>query len=236
MPKVIFGYDIHKDAWSWAIIAKNKDIFGTSWEDNVAHIPKNLLSQIQENKLSQAVSVTEEHLKNDTDKENKEKLIKKKINTLEQAWRPVEKKYFNALSKITGKPISAKKFGCFMTTGYMCPYEEKENWFMVSFSYSIPSSITTICHEILHFEFLHYYYSYLKSKGLDRKQIEALKESLTFLLNEPEFNDVISSKDVGYSEHQELRKKLKDIWSETNNFYELINKAVPIMKARNSET
>ena len=236
MPKVTFGYDIRKDAWSWVIIAKSKDVFGTSQKDNVAHIPRGLLSQIQKNEFSQAVIITEKHLKNDTNRGNKEKLIKKKISTLEQAWRPIEEKYFNALSKITGEPISAKKFGCFITTGSMCPYEEKENWFMVSFGYSIPSSITTICHEIMHFQFLHYYYSYLKSKSLDRKQVEALKESLTFLLNEPEFNNVISSKDIGYSEHQDLRKKLKDIWSKTNNFHELINKAVPIMKARNSET
>lgn len=97
---------------------------------------------------------------------------------------------------------------------------------MVSLQHPIPFSITTICHEIMHFQFLHHYKSYLNKKGLSNKQIETLKEALTFLLNEPEFNQIISSEDTGYSEHQELRKNLKNIWTKENNFQKMLDKAV----------
>lgn len=112
----------------------------------------------------------------------------------------------------------------------MCPYSEKENWFMVSMWHSIPLSITTICHEILHFQFLKYYKKYLEKKGLKNDQIEDLKEALTFLLNETEFEGIILSQDNGYPKHQELRKKLRNIWSKNKNFQNLIDEAIGIIK------
>jgi len=62
-----------------------------------------------------------------------------------------------------------------------------------------------------------------KKKGLKNNQIEDLKESLTFLLNEPEFEEIILSEDTGYPEHIKLRKKLKSIWLKDKNFQNLID-------------
>jgi hypothetical protein len=112
----------------------------------------------------------------------------------------------------------------------MCPYNQKENWFMVSFWHSTPSSITTICHEIMHLQFLHYYQNYLKKKELKDNQIEDLKEALTFLLNEPEFEEIILSNDFGYPEHIQLRKKLRKIWRKDKNFKNLIDRAILLIK------
>lgn len=101
---------------------------------------------------------------------------------------------------------------------------------MVSMWHSIPFSITTICHEMLHLQFLFYYKEYLQKNGLNNDQIEDLKESLTFLLNEPEFEKIILCQDEGYPEHKELRKKLQKIWLKEKDFQKLIDKAIVIIK------
>ncbi len=230
MPKVNFDYNINKDAWSWVLIAKDKGLWGLNWKNEVAHIPEDLLSKILKYSFSRAVKITGEYIRNNSKRRYKELIIKKEINSLEKSWRYVEKEYFEALAGITQKPIFSKNFGCFWTTGFMCPYNQKEKWFMVSLWHSTPSSITTICHEILHLQFLYYYEDLLKKKGLKNNQIEDLKESLTFLLNEPEFDEIVLVQDGGYPEHNELRKKLKSIWQKERNFEKFLDKAIAVVK------
>lgn len=230
MPRVKFNYNINKDAWSWVVIAKDKNLWGLNWKNEIVHIPKELLSKILKSSFSRAVKITEEYIKNKSKIEYKELIIKEEIHSLKNLWRHVEGEYFKILENIMQKPSAPEKFGCFWTTGFMCPYNEKENWFMVSMWHSIPFSITTICHEIMHLQFLHHYRDYLKKKGLKNNQIEDLKESLTFLLNEPEFDKIILSQDAGYPEHMELREKFKSNWLKDKNFQSLIDRAVSIIK------
>lgn len=230
MVKVKFGYNVSKDAWSWVVIAKDKDLWGLEWKNEIAFIPKELLSKILKSSFSQAVKITAEYIKNIPQKRFRRLIIKEEINSLQKSWGGVEKKYFKVLENITQKPIFSDNFGCFWTTGFMCPYNQKENWFMVSFWHSTPFSITTICHEIMHLQFLHYYQDYLKKQGLKNNQIEDLKEALTFLLNEPEFYEIILSNDSGYPEHKELRKKLRSIWLKDKNLKNLIDKAILLIK------
>lgn len=230
MLKVKFNYNIDKDAWSWVAMAKDKNFWGLDWRSQIVHIPKELLAKILKSNFSRAVELTEEYIKNNPQRKYKEILIKSEIDSLKKSWGTVEKKYFKILAEITQKPIFSESFGCFLTTGFMCPYNQKENWFMVSLWHSLPFSITTICHEIMHLQFLHDYKDYLKKKGLKSNQIEDLKESLTFLLNEPEFEEIILSEDAGYPAHMELRKKLRSSWSKDKNFQNLINRAVLMIK------
>jgi hypothetical protein len=112
----------------------------------------------------------------------------------------------------------------------MCPYDEKENWFMVSMWHSILADITTICHEILHLQFLYYYREYCQ-KFLSEKEIQDLKEALTFLLN-TNFNDLILSHDMGYLVHKKLRVKLEKIWKKEKDFGNFLDKAIQIVKNR----
>lgn len=230
MIKLNFDYNLKKDAWSWVLIAKDKDMWGLSWRDQIAQIPDELLKKIETVSFSRAQKIVEDYITKDSKKEYKNKVMKLEMQALEKSWRTVEKKYFEILSVITKQPIFTEKFSCYFTTGLMCPYNKKENWFMVSMWHSTPFSITTICHEILHLQFLKYYKKYLEKKGLKNDQIEDLKEVLTFLLNETEFEGIILSQDNGYPEHQELRKKLRNIWSKNKNFQNLIDEAIGIIK------
>ncbi|HBO16775.1 MAG: hypothetical protein UR69_C0001G0260 [Candidatus Moranbacteria bacterium GW2011_GWE2_35_2-] len=230
MIKLNFDYNIKKDAWSWVLIAKDKNMWGLSWRDQIAQIPDELLEKIEKVSFFRAQKIVEDYIEKDSKKEYKNKVMKAEMQALEKSWRVVEKKYFKILSVITEQPVFTEKFSCYFTTGLVCPYNEKENWFMVSMWHSTPFSITTICHELMHLQFLTYYKNYLKKNGLKNNQIENLKEALTFLLNEPEFEDIILSQDDGYPEHQELRKKLRNIWSKNRNFQNLIDEAIGIIK------
>ena len=230
MPKVEFNYNLHKDAWSWVLIAKDKNLWGLNWKNQIPHISEDLLAKILKSNFSAAIKITEEYIKNNPQKAYKYLVIKTEIQALRKLWKSVELKYFKTLAAITQKSIYSEKIGCFITSGFVCPYNQKENWFMASMWHSLPFSITTICHEILHLQFLHYYKDYLAKKGLKNKQIENLKESLTFLLNEPEFNKIILSQDVGYPEHIKLRKQLRNIWLKNKNFKTFIDKAIIVIK------
>lgn len=230
MPKVKFNYNINKDAWSWVLIAKDKNLWGLDWENEIAHIPKELLAKILKSSFSSAVKITETYIKNNSQKIYRADVIKNEIQALEKTWGKVEKKYFKILADITQKPIFQGDFDCFITSGFMCPYNEKQDWFMVSMWHSLPFSITTICHEVMHLQFLHYYKAYLIKQGLKNNQIEDLKESLTFLLNEPEFSNIILSQDSGYPEHFKLRKQLRSIWSKNKDFQNLLGRAIALLK------
>lgn len=230
MVKVNFDYNLPKDAWSWVLIAKDRDMMGLNWRDQIAQISNELLVKIEKVSFSRAQKIVETYIENDSKKEYKNKVMYAEMQALEKSWRLIEKRYFEILSGITQNPILTEKLSCYFTTGFMCPYNEKESWFMVSMWHSIPFSITTICHEIMHLQFLFYYKDYLKKKGLGNNQIDDLKESLTFLLNEPEFDSIILSQDSGYPKHAELRKRLKSIWSKNKDFKNLIDEAVCIIK------
>ena len=230
MSKVKFGYNLDEDALSWVLIAKSKDFWGMNLRKATAHISDELLEKIKKVAFSRAHKIVKEYIEKDPNEKYKKQVMNFEMQALEKSWRIVEKKYFKTLSEITQKPIFQDKFNCYFTTGLMCPYNEKENWFMVSMWSSIPTSITTICHEIMHLQFLKYYRKYLRKQGLKNEQIEVLKESLTFLLNEPEFDGIILSEDRGYPEHIKFRKKLKNIWAKNKDFKNLIDEAVLIIK------
>lgn len=222
MPKVMFGYDRYKDAWSWVQIAQDRDEnWGTNWRKENAHITHELLDQILNATKEEAIEIVLKHFDKSPYQKYKEEVIGAEIASLEKIWRTKEKEYFDALEKITGKPIYQKKFTCYFTTGFMCPYSRKDYWFMVSVWKGIPFQITTICHEILHLQFQHYWWKIIVD-NLGEIKADILKESLTFLLNEDEFDSIILSEDQGYKNHQELRKELSNFWQKTRDFEELV--------------
>ena len=225
-PKVNFKYNLKKDAWSWVLIAKDKNLWGLNWKDQVAHIPEGLLKEILKSSRSGAQKKVERFLRAQPIRKYKQMVREKETEAIKAIWSGVEKTFFKKLSLLTQKPIFTNKFDCYFTTGLMCPYNEKENWFMVSMWASIPISITIICHEIMHLQFLHDYKKYLIKKGLKKEQIEDLKEAMTILLNGKEFEEIILCDDSGYPKHQKLRKKLQKIWAREKDFQKFLDEAI----------
>ena len=80
--------------------------------------------------------------------------------------------------------VFAKKFPfdhitVYVTTVGICPYNEKEKWFMINRNSSIDNCPRTTKHELNHFMF-HYYFGELETKIGDDK-FYLLKEALVYL-------------------------------------------------------
>lgn len=231
MAIVDFKYDFKKDAWSWVYIAKRKDdMWGMDKKKQIDFIPLPLLKQIIKKDKKEAEILIFNYLINHPKKKVRKVVIDNQIQVLEKSWEKIENVYFKTLEKVTQKPIYTKNFTCYITSGFMCPYNPEEDWFMASMWHGQPFSLTTIAHELMHLQFIHYYWDYLENEGLSREKIEDLKEALTFLLNEPEFNNFLLVNDKGYPNHQKLRGKLQKEWEKEKDFKKFLDKAIKIMK------
>ena len=231
---ITFKYDIKKDAYNWVRKIIFQSPFGI--KKNLENIPLDIRKKIEQvfkkSKISHkqllssikhpSINVMTKYLRKTQDT----KKIMAVKNNIERSWRKIEKEYFKILSRIFKKPLYKAPYTCYLTTQYGCPYDEKENWFMVSIFSELPTQLYIICHEFMHLQFLYWYRKYCLKKGLEEKQIQDIKEALTFLLNEHEFNKIISFKDQGYPDHQQLRTKLKKIWKKDKNFKNLLDKAI----------
>jgi len=84
MTKVKFNYDIKKDAWSWVLIAKHRNMWGFNWREQIAQIPDELLEKIEKVGFSRAQKIVEDHIKNDPQKEYKSKAMYFEMQELEK--------------------------------------------------------------------------------------------------------------------------------------------------------
>ena len=230
MPNIDFYYSIDKDAENWIDrIFNQENITFIPQKDIIDKYPKNLLDKVQAvNNYEEAKQIVTNFLKNDAINSNKAFVIEEELKALKSSWKARENHFFVALEKILEKPIYTENFSGYITTFFKCPYSEKENWFMINFWSSLPEQITTIAHEILHLQFLHQYRPILE-KSLDEEKIQNLKEALTFLLNEREFNGVLLKQDKGYENHAILRENLKNLWRESREFHLFLLEAMEIV-------
>jgi len=230
MPNIDFYYSIDKDAENWIDrIFNQENITFIPQKDIIDKYPKNLLDKVQAvNNYEEAKQIVTNFLKNDAINSNKAFVIEEELKALKSSWKARENHFFVALEKILEKPIYTENFSGYLTTFFKCPYSEKENWFMINFWSSLPEQITTIAHEILHLQFLHQYRPILE-KSLDEEKIQNLKEALTFLLNEREFNGVLLKQDKGYENHAILRENLKNLWRESREFHLFLLEAMEIV-------
>lgn len=229
MPKVSFKYDYKKDARSWVLIARGQqDKWGMTAQQRVGFMPQHLLDKITKHDRKSAEALVYKYILANPKKKMYQLVIEEQLRAVENIWGKIEKEYFRRLAKITQKPIFWNNFGCYLTTGRMCPYNTKEKWFMISKLHPLGANIITICHEIFHLQFLHYYEKYCL-QFLSQQQKEDLKESITFILN-TDFGDLLVGYDNGYPNHQELREKLKLVWSKEKDFKKFLDKAIKITK------
>jgi len=100
----------------------------------------------------------------------------------------------------------------FLTINTRCPYNIKEGSFFVSISKGNPT--VTIMHELWHF------YTWEKfgvdeQERVGKEKYNEVKEALTVLLN-IECKHLLpeEAEDKGYPQHQELRKKISELWKQ----------------------
>lgn len=233
MLKIKFKYNLKKDAFNWirqVIFLPNRLI---------DHLPIEIQKEIKRlyeiNKISQTKLIesmdhsTIDFMVNYLKKNQNMDLIERKKKELEKAWRKGESDFFKILSEIIQKPIYKASYVCYLSTICGCPFYEKENWFMVSLS-KLNIQVYIVSHEFMHLQFIYWYKKYCLNKGLTNKQFWHIQEAITFLLNEPEFSNIIKFDDPGRSIHQNFIKQLKEIWQEDKNFQNFLDKAIEIVK------
>lgn len=216
-----FIYDINKDARNWVDVIKNtKPSWGIDYEEETKMVPRSLKEKILKANDKEAVILVKNYFRNQSRFKFKKEVIRSETKAIGEIWGKREKDFFKILETLTRKPLFSRTFTAYFTTMFICPYdEEKYKWFMLSMWHSLPFQITTICHEIFHFQFLYYYTNFCRKKGLDKKQIEDIKEALTVLLNTKEFDGIVLSQDPGYSDHQIIRQKILNIWQKNKRLY-----------------
>jgi len=85
MIKVNFDYNIKKDAWSWVLIVKDRDMWGLNWRNQIAQIPDDLLERIEKVGFARAQKIVEEYITKDSNKEYKNKVMKSEMQALEKS-------------------------------------------------------------------------------------------------------------------------------------------------------
>ncbi len=148
------------------------------------------------------------------------------IKKIESEFDKVSKEFIKIAEKIFGVNLD-KGLDVYFTVNNRCPYSIKENLFFVSFLGKSP--LKTIFHELWHF------YTWYK---FDDKYLEIvgpqkyndIKESLTVLIN-LECRNILPNgvEDEGYTQHQELRSKIKEWWNENKDIEYVWKKSVEFL-------
>jgi len=223
MTKVKFDYDIKKDAWWWASLARDKDLWGMSWKNEVAPIPDQLIKDMNKVSKQEAEKLALNHLKTRKLQDRVEIMIDHEKEALNKAWKEVEKDFFAELAKLFKAPIYRDSFKAYFTSLFICPYNADEHWFMVSVWKSLPWQIGTVCHEIMHLQFINQYQDYLlKEKKITKEKFEEIKEAMAILLNEEQFKDIVLVEEQGYPDHQETIKKIEKLRKEGKSIKEIV--------------
>jgi hypothetical protein len=134
------------------------------------------------------------------------------------------------VAKLTGKPMYAKTFFAYINILGICPYDINRRLFLVTARTNMPRQIGTICHEIMHFQFIHYYQKYCLRQGLTDKQFQDLKEAMTVLLNEPQFRKWPIALDQGYEAHQLLRQQIAKYWHGRKSYTGFLDQCIEATK------
>ncbi len=125
------------------------------------------------------------------------------------------------LENITNKQIYRKDFTWYITTFPRWPYNYEKWYVRLYYNRSIKYYIGIFLHELLHFQFIHYYKNTEPVASLTDQQFEFLKESMTVILNH-ECKEFLWKPDTWYTIHKELREKLDAFWSTNKNFDDLV--------------
>ena len=225
MVKIVFKIDLEKEACNWVRIAQlKKHPFGGNLRANKKDIPKDVLLKIKNVPRDKAIRIAYRHLMKKS--ENFMTLLEANKKLFEFYFKYKGQDLVKAIEKITGKRIYTSKITVYFTLMNSCPYNPKDNSFMIAARRPMPKQLTILCHELLHLQFLAHYGDYCLSKGLSNKQLADLKEALTFLLNDKIFKNFYLAPDHGYAMHKQLRSKLKKIWDKNKKFKVFLDKAI----------
>lgn len=214
---VKFLFDKEKDLWNhW-----HKCIWKSSWTNFQNH-PK--IKEICEGKK---LKECKDKLSDYLSLLQNSKIIEVNLKSAEEAWKIIEKEFFKRMDNLMKNKFDENIFA-YLTTVGICPYNPNEPSFMFSLFYSLPKTLQTCGHEIMHLYFHKFYWEKIEEK-IGKEKTADLKEALTILLN-LEFKDLWFVEDYGYESHKKLREFIAEKWQEEKDFEKLLEKCINYLK------
>ena len=217
MPKILFKFDKERDLRNHWDKANKKN----PWKEFKVNL------KVKEICFNRKFEECRDELKNNFEKLHNSKIIDIYLESIESAWSIIEIDFFKRMDKLMKKNYS-QNITAYVTTLGTCPYDPNEPSFMVSLFHSLPDSLKTCGHEIMHLYFHKYYWDKVE-KEIGKEKTADLKEALTVLLN-LEFKDLWFSTDNGYEIHQELRQFIEQEWKKKPDFDILLDRCIKYLK------
>ncbi|MBU1092492.1 hypothetical protein KJ836_02395 [Patescibacteria group bacterium] len=217
--------DIEKDAWNyWQ--ACNRVSHGVDWSKRAEPI-------VKENVVGKTEAEARAWLLPYLEKKYQELDIQALADKLQIELMPEYPKVVEVIEKITQKPVYLKDVTLFLTTFNRCPYDFEKGHIWIYYKDDKNKIINTLLHELLHFQFHHYYDDDLQDKVSD-SEWEAIKEGMTVILND----DLVGwtgHKEITYSIYEDFAEELLALWQGTANrqFDKFVAEAVELVKNHN---
>ena len=206
--KLIFDYNRDKDVW--CLLNKGKSSNNSSHHTKVY---EELVAETGDNPSREDTSrfIDEYFRKNKI-------VIDYFVKLYLTDWEIIAKEYHKRAETIFGVELP-ENVTAYLSVNNRNPYSITENLFYVS----IPRETVrkTIMHELWHF-YTWYGLGVEQEERLGKEKYNEVKEALTVLLN-TECADLLPERvyDNGYPQHQELRKKISELWEESNDIHKL---------------
>lgn len=225
MARVIFSINLRNDAWNWVRIAKAKRLpYGRTVGMFDGDFPPAILRGIRRRSITAARKYVYVYLKSRQNNFRVDFLAMKTL--LDEYFTRHGLALLREVARLTGCPMYRQTFHADFTLMSSCPYNYPKAWFMVSAKRNMPTQIKIVCHEILHLQFIHFYYHYCRDHGLTEKQFQDIKEAMTVLLNEPQFRKFHLALDVGYTDHVRLRKFITRQWRKRQPYRQFLDACI----------
>jgi len=202
--KLKFEYNKQKDIW--CLINKGKT---SNNSPTPTKVYSELVATFGENPNENLTSLfIDSYLKKVNDY-NLSELLEK----YQQEFENISSEYTKIAEKIFGISLNAE-ITAYLTINNRCPYNINESWFFVGIGNSKYSPKRNIMHELWHFYTWHKF-GINEEQKIGEKKYNDIKEALTVLLN-VECRHLLpeGDEDKGYPQHQELRKKILELWAQ----------------------
>ena len=132
------------------------------------------------------------------------------------------------IERITQKPFYLKEVILFVTTYPRCPYYWRKGYIWIRHDKDKNWQIHTLLHELLHFQFHHYYGQRLRKK-ITEEEFEALKEAMVVILDD-DLKNWTGKQETTYSIYKKFSEELRKIWQKTRgNFKKFVDEGVAVV-------
>jgi len=208
--------DLSKDAWNWYDGCNSKN-YGINWKSRVPEdLYKNIFNKTSQEAYKFLIPFLEQKYVID------KRIVDEHIKKLDTIYNEKFSKACEKMVELTGKELYRNDFTFFITTFPRCPYNSDKGYIWEYIGWD--NSIGGFMHELLHFQFHHYWRENPKSaiSTLNEKDFNYLKESLTVILDN-DLLPLIESPDRGYAIHQDFRNELHKFWENNKDFSSLVD-------------